>query len=93
MDQGTKVYRAYTCMDQITYWIDEGVITGIVSHGQMLVRFNGVFVPLTERWHNTRVAAQADAADDLARRIGELQARLDDLRGEILHATLTQEAA
>lgn len=93
MDEGTKVYRAYICEDGATHWINEGVITGIVENGVPLVRFHAVLMPLDAKWHDTRAGAQADVATALARLIGELQARLDDLRGEILHATLTQEAA
>ena len=93
MNEGTKVYRAYIFTDGIRHMIDEGVVTSVVENGVPLVRVSSVLVPLDAKWHDTRAGAQADVATSLARLIGELQGKLDGLRGEILHATLTQEAA
>jgi hypothetical protein len=99
MDEGTRVYRAYVFTDGVNYLIDEGVVSAIAVNGEPLVRLGGALLPMASPfpgvcgWRLTKAAAQADAADALARTIGRWQAKLDDLRGEILHATLTTEDA
>jgi len=91
MEQGTKVFRAYVCVDPTNHWIDEGEVTGIVADGVPLVRHGEVLTKLNERWHRTRAAAKGEAAAALARHIGSLQAKLDTIRDEILHEDLTTE--
>lgn len=94
MDSGTKVFRAYTSQwdDRFTHWIDEGVVTEIVSDGKALVRHtSGVLEPMDERWRQTKVDAQRDIHTAMIRFIGRLQAKADTMADEILHATLAAE--
>lgn len=91
MDSGTKVYRAYIAVTPGTYWIDEGVVSEIVSDGVPLVRWHDSLVPLDNRWHTTKTAAKQDAVWGITRQVGELQAKLDKLRDEVLHETLAAE--
>lgn len=96
MDSGTKVFRAYVSQwdDRFTHWIDEGVVTEIVSGGTALVRHtSGVLEPIDERWRDTKVAAQRDIHTAMVRFIGKLQAKADEMADEILHADLTQPEA
>ena len=51
----------------------------------------GMMTALDERWHPTKGGANADIAAHLARTIGEWQAKLDTLRDEMLHESLTTE--
>jgi hypothetical protein len=92
MDAGQKVFRAYICQTPGDYWIDTGTITDLVVNGVPLVRMNGeVMVPLNDLWRETKVQAKADAAAGIARKIGAVQVKLDELRAEILHDELTTE--
>jgi hypothetical protein len=91
MDKGTTVYRAYIATTPGTYWFDEGVISEIVVDGKPLVRWFDSLVPLDAKWHATKAGARADVVAGLARQIGELQAKLDKLRDEMLHEALTTE--
>lgn len=92
MDVGQTVYRAHVCIHPGDYWIDSGTITDIVSNGTPMVRMNSeVLVPLNNLWRATKIEAKADAAAGIARKIGAVQARLDELRDEILHDELTTE--
>lgn len=96
MDSGTKVFRAYVSQwdDRFTHWIDEGVVTEIVSDGKALVRHSsGMLEPMDDRWRETKADAQRDIHAGMVRFIGKLQARADELAAEILHATLATEAA
>jgi len=94
MDAGQKVYRAYICQTPGDYWIDTGTITDLVVNGVPLVRMNGeVMVPLSDKWRETKVQAKADVAAGIARKIGAVQVKLDELRAEILHDELTTEEA
>jgi hypothetical protein len=92
MDAGQKVYRAYICQTPGDYWIDTGTITDLAVNGVPLVRMNGeVMVPLNDMWRETKAHAKADAAAGIARKIGAVQVKLDELRAEILHDDLTTE--
>jgi hypothetical protein len=91
MDKGTLVYRAYVCETPGKYWIDKGTVSEIVADGVPLVRVHNVLTPLDDKWHTTRVTALGDVATALARQIGGLQAKLDMLRDEMLHESLTAE--
>lgn len=91
MDKGTKLYRAYVATTPGNYWFDEGVVSEIVVDGLPLVRWFDSLVPLTDKWHTTKAAAKADVVKGLARQIGELQAKLDTVRDEMLHEALTTE--
>ena len=91
MDKGTKVYRAYIATTPGTYWIDEGTISEIVVDGVPLVKWFDSLVPLDSQWHATKAGAKTDAAKGIARQVGELQAKLDKLRDEMLHEALTTE--
>lgn len=91
MDKGTTVYRAYVATTPGNYWFDEGVVSEIVVDGVPLVRWFDSLVPLNDKWHTTKAAAKADVVKGLARQIGELQAKLDNLRDEMLHDALTTE--
>lgn len=93
MDSGTKVYRAYVAMQPGNYWFDEGTVSEIVVDGVPLVRWHDSLVPLTDRWHASKAGAQGDVVKGLVRQIGELQAKLDKLRDEMLHDALTTEEA
>jgi hypothetical protein len=89
IDAGTTVYRAYVGVNPENWWIDEGVVTEIVHDGVQLVRMNSILVPLTDQWRATKGNAKADYEAALVRYIGVLTKRLDTLRDEILHETLT----
>lgn len=91
MDKGTKVYRAYVATTPGHYWFDEGVVSEIVVDGMPLVRWYDSLVPLSDRWHATKAGAKRDVVTAMARQIGELQAKLDTLRDEMLHEDLTTE--
>ena len=91
MDSGTKVYRAYVAMTPGSYWIDEGTISEIVVDGVPFVRLHDSLTPLTARWHATKAGAQADVVKEMAKQIGGLQAKLDTIRDEMLHESLTTE--
>ena len=92
LDAGTKVYSAYTStLTPGLWWINEGELTDIVSSGVPLVRMHSLLLPLDSKWHVSKSQAKADAAFALARQIGELQAKLDTLRDEILHEALCRE--
>jgi hypothetical protein len=91
MDKGQTVYRAYVATTPGNYWFDEGVVSEIVVNGVPLVRWFDSLVPLNDRWHATKAGAKADVVRGLARQIGELQAKLDKLRDEMLHEDLTTE--
>lgn len=96
MDSGTKVFRAYVSKwdDRFTSWIDEAVVTEIVSDGKALVRHSsGMLEPIDDRWRETKADAQRDIHAEMVRFIGKLQARADELADEILHADLATEAA
>jgi len=91
MDKGTLVYRAYVSDTPGLYWIDKGVVSEIVLDNVPLVRVHSVLTPLDSKWHETRSLALGDVATALARQIGGLQAKLDTLRDEMLHESLTTE--
>ena len=94
MDSGTKVFRAYASQwdDRFTHWIDEGVVSDIVSDGKALVRHSsGVLEPMDERWHDNRTAAKRDIQAAMIKFIGRMQAKADALHDEILHEVLTTE--
>ena len=91
MDKGTTVYRAYVAMTPGSYWIDEGTISEIVLDGVPLVRHYDSLTPLTALWHTTKAGAKADVVKEFAKQIGGLQAKLDTLRDEMLHESLTTE--
>ena len=92
MDAGQQVYRAYVCQTPGQYWIDTGIVTDIVSDGVVMVKMPvGVFTPLDDKWHANKIEAKRDAAAGIARQIGAVQAKLDELRDEILHDDLTTE--
>jgi hypothetical protein len=93
MDSGTKVYRAYISLQPGSYWLEEGTVSEIVVDGVPLVRWYDSLVPLTDRWHTSKAGAQGDVVTAMARQIGELQAKLDTLRDEMLHDALTTEEA
>ena len=91
MDKGTKVYRAYVATTPGSYWIDEGTISEIVVDGVPFVRHYDSLTPLTARWHSTKAGAKADVVKELTKQIGSLQAKLDTVRDEMLHESLTTE--
>ena len=94
MEAGTKVYRAYVCMNGTDWWLDRGEISSITENGQPLVRWANSLVPLTDKWHTTEAGAKSDVARGMAVVIGKMQAKLDTLRDEILHEALaTDEVA
>ncbi len=91
MDKGTKVYRAYVGLQPGTYWFDEGTVSEIVVDGVPLVRWYDSLVPLNDRWHATKARAADDVIKGMVRQIGELQAKIDKLRDEVMHESLTTE--
>jgi hypothetical protein len=93
MDSGTKVYRAYVATTPGQYWFDEGTVSEIVMDGVPLVRWHDSLVPLTDRWHATKAGASGVVVAELAKQIGALQAKLDTLRDEMLHESLTTDEA
>lgn len=93
MEVGTKVYEGYVGVNAENFWINEGTVSGVVVEGQPMVSYCNTLTPMGERWRATRVEAQADIVTQLLRRIGKLQATVDELKDEMLHAVLTTEAA
>ena len=93
MDSGTKVYEGYVGINPENAWINEGIVTGIVVDGQVMVRYGDLLVAKGDRWRATKAEAKADIVAAMVRHIGRLQAKVDEMRDEILHETLTQEAA
>jgi hypothetical protein len=91
MDKGSKVYRAYVATAPGTYWIDEGTISEIVLDGVPLVRFHDSLTPMASGWHATKAGAQAEVVKQFAKQIGALQAKLDTVRDQMLHESLTTE--
>jgi len=89
MEVGTKVYEGYVGVNAENFWINEGTVSGVVVDGQVMVQYLHVLTPMGERWRATRVEAQADIVTQLLRRIGKLQATVDELKDEML----TTEAA
>ena len=93
MEVGAKVYEGYVGVNAEHFWINEGTVSGVVVEGQPMVSHCNTLTPMGERWRATRVEAQADIVTQLLRRIGKLQATVDELKDEMLHAVLTTEAA
>lgn len=93
MDSGATVYEGYVGVSPENHWINEGIVTGVVVDGQAMVRYGDLLIPMGERWRATRADAQRDIVTALVRHIGRLQAMVDELKDEILHADLTTEAA
>ena len=91
MDSGTKVYRPYIATTPGSYWIDEGVVSEIVVDGVPLVRFHDSLTPMASGWHATKAGAQAEIVKQIARQIGALQAKLDTIRDQMLHESLTAD--
>ena len=91
MDKGTKVFQAYMCVAPGSFWINEGVVTGIVVDGKPLVQHGDSMTVLDGTWHATKTGAKRDAQAALVRQIGALQAQADALHDEILHEILTTE--
>lgn len=94
MDKGTRVYKAYVsaASNSSAWWLDEGTVTEITLDGVPLVRMDsGVLIPLDQRWHTSKAAAKNDALRVLIGRVGEMQAKVDELRDEIMHDCLTTE--
>jgi len=93
MEKGTPVYKVYVCIGSTdpSWWVDEGVVTGIVADGVPLVQMGAAFFPLDGRWHATKAAAKNDALVALIRKAGAIQAKIDTLRDEIAHDLLTTE--
>lgn len=87
--KGQKVYRAYVT-DSLGYWIDEGVVASEMD-GQTFVKMRSVMVPLDDKWHATKALAKEDIITAFIRKIGEFQARIDELKAEIVHELLTTE--
>jgi hypothetical protein len=91
MDTPIKVYKSYVFDNQCDYYLWEGTLTDVEVDGVQMVRHGSSLSPLTEGWHFTKAGAKGDAAKRMAVLIGISQARLDKLRDEILHETLTTE--
>lgn len=87
--KGQQVYRAYVT-ESLGFWIDEGVVASELD-GQTFVKLRSVMVPLDEKWHATRAAAKEDVITAFIRKIGEFQAKVDELKAEIVHELLTTE--
>jgi hypothetical protein len=93
MDKGTKVYRAYISSTPGLWWFDEGEVTEIVMGGKQLIRWHDMLVPMDLTWHPIKSSAKADVVRALAKQIGGLQAKLDTVRDEMLHESLSQDEA
>jgi hypothetical protein len=93
MEVGTKVYEGYVGVSADNWWINEGTVSGLVVDGKPLVRHAEMLIEMGDRWRLTRVEAKADVVTQLLRRIGKLQATVDELKDDMLHEVLTKEAA
>lgn len=86
--KGQRVYRAYVTEMSLGYWIDEGVVSSTVD-GQQFVKTGSLLVLLDEKWHPTKTLAKEDVVRAFVRKAGEFQARIDELRDEIVHELVT----
>lgn len=96
MEAGTKVYRCQV-VDSTTakhhWYMQEAVATSIELDGKPMVRLYNLLLP-ADGWHPTEREAKAAVATELVRIVGRIQAEIDTLRDDVLHADLvTEEAA
>lgn len=74
------------------YYMQEAAETSIELDGVPLVNLHGMLLPAAG-WHRRESDAKADIRRQLVRHIGQLQAVVDRLGDEILHADLASEEA
>ena len=86
--KGQTVYRAYVTESSLGFWIDEGVVA-LEIDGQTFIKMRSVMVPLDDKWHATKAAAKDDVITAFIRKISEFQAKVDELKAEIVHELLT----
>ena len=91
MTTGQVLYRAYVCSKPGDFWIETGETTDLTIDGKAVVKFAGCLMQTDDKWHESETDAKRDAAAAIARQIGQVQAKLDALRDEILHDDLTTE--
>lgn len=96
MAQARTVYRG-TVFSAIAdcsrpYYMQTATETTIELDGVPLVNLHGMLLPGTD-WHRTEAGAKTQIVRELIRHVGQLQAVIDELHGDILHATLSTEEA
>jgi hypothetical protein len=75
------------------YYITEGEVSGVVVDSVPMVRIHNALFPATDGWRETKAEAMDDVVRELARMSGELMKQIDEIRSEMLHESLTREAA
>lgn len=82
-----------TCLDSsIPYYVTQATLTGLEVDGIAMARIGSVLVPASE-YVATKTEAKQQVVEKLIGIVGSLQATIDRLKDEVLHETLTQEAA
>jgi|688.fasta_scaffold1114785_2 hypothetical protein len=95
-DTGTTLYRAYIGLAPGVNWIETADVSGVVVDGKPLLRMHGrsdFLVAWTDDWKRTRAEAQWDIHAALVREIGRQQAKADELRDTLMHASLCDTEA
>ena len=97
MDTGMKVYKGCVYLNPHgaarPYYITEGEVSGVVVDNVPMIRIHDALFPASNGWRETKAEAMDDVVRQLARMSGELMAHIDEIRGEMLHESLTKEAA
>jgi hypothetical protein len=97
METGTKVYKGNVYLNPLgtakPYYLTEGEVSGVVVDGVPMIRIHDALFPATDGWRETKAEAMDDVVRQLARMSGELMKQIDEIRGVMLHESLTKEAA
>lgn len=97
MQTGQTVYRAEVfttggLTSGAKWYITEGTVTGIEVDGVVMVRLHHALVPATG-YAESKTAAKQQVVDELTQAVGVLMKQIDTLKDEIVHESLTAEAA
>lgn len=95
MTTETKFYRGQVVDSleaQHHWYMQEATATTIELDGRQMVRLYNLLLP-ADGWHPTEREAKAAVVVELVRIVGRLQAEIDTLKDDILHADLVTEAA
>lgn len=90
---GETVYRAYLFDRLGEFHIMQATVTGIEVDGVEMVRQGDLLLPMNGGWRKTELDARRDARDEMIRRIGVAQKKVDQLADEIMHESLSNAEA
>jgi hypothetical protein len=97
MDTGTTVYKGNVFLNPHgaarPYYITTGEVSAVVVDSVPMIRIHDALFPASSGWRETKAEAMDDVVRELARMSGELMRHIDEIRGEMLHESLTREAA